>query len=260
MTTIDPTASESAELLRLLAGARRGVAFTGAGISTESGIPDFRSPGGIWTKYMPIPFGDFIADPDARAEAWRRKFAMDDHCRGVQPNDGHRVLARLVEDRRFETVITQNIDGLHQASGVPEDRLIELHGNGTFAKCLGCGTRYELGEVRDRFAATGTAPDCTLCGQPIKSATISFGQAMPLEAMRRAEEAAIRADLFLVLGSSLVVYPAAGLPVIAKKSGAVLVIINREPTDLDVYADLVVHAGIGDVLAPYLSSLSFQQH
>lgn len=256
----DPSAPELAELERLVLGARRGVAFTGAGISTESGIPDFRSPGGLWSKNMPIPFDQFLASAEARAEAWRRKFMLDDACRGVTPNAGHRVVARLIEEGRFSAVVTQNIDGLHHASGVPEDRIIELHGNGTYAKCLGCGRRYELDDVRRRFEADRAAPDCEACGAPIKSATISFGQAMPAEAMRRAEQAALEADLFLVLGSSLVVYPAASLPLIAKSSGATLVIVNREATELDVYADLVINAGIGDVLGPFLGALAFRQH
>jgi NAD-dependent deacetylase len=258
--TFDPEAPELAELRRLLLGARRGVAFTGAGISTESGIPDFRSPGGLWSKNMPIPFDQFVSSAEARAEAWRRKFTLDDACRGVQPNVGHLAVARLIEAGRFAAVVTQNIDGLHHASGVPEDRIVELHGNGTYAKCLGCGRRYELDEVRRRFEAEGTAPDCAACGAPIKSATISFGQAMPAAAMRGAEQAAVNADLFLVLGSSLVVYPAASLPLIAKSSGATLVIVNREPTELDVYADLVVNAGIGDVLGSFLGMLAFRQH
>jgi NAD-dependent deacetylase len=258
--TFDPDAPELAELRGLVLGARRGVAFTGAGISTESGIPDFRSPGGLWSKNMPIPFDQFVSSADARAEAWRRKFTLDDACRGVQPNVGHLAVARLIEEGRFAAVVTQNIDGLHHASGVPEDRIVELHGNGTYAKCLGCGLRYELDEVRRRFEAEGAAPDCPACGAPIKSATISFGQAMPAAAMRRAEQAARAADVFLVLGSSLVVYPAASLPLVAKSSGASLIIVNREPTALDVYADLVVNAGIGDVLGSFLGMLAFRQH
>lgn len=258
--TIDPATPEMAEFQRLVLGARRGVAFTGAGISTESGIPDFRSPGGLWSKNMPIPFDQFVSSAEARAEAWRRKFTLDDACRGVVPNVGHLAVARLIEAGRFSAVVTQNIDGLHQASGVPAERIVELHGNGTFARCLGCGSRSELHEVRRRFEAEGVAPDCEACGAPIKSATISFGQPMPAAAMRRAEEAARAADVFLVLGSSLVVYPAASLPLIAKSSGATLVIVNREPTELDVYADLVINAGIGDVLAPYLGVLAFRQH
>lgn len=226
------------------------VAFTGAGISTESGVPDFRSAGSPWMVNKPIPFEAFVKSREARAEAWRRKFAMDDHYAGAAPNAGHRALARLVGQGRAPAIITQNIDGLHQASGVPDDRVIELHGNGTYATCLACGRRHELAEIRPTFEATGEPPDCAACGGPVKSATISFGQAMPQDKMIRAQQLALDAELFLVLGSSLVVYPAATLPVIAKRQEATLVIVNREPTELDAIADLVVRAEIGAALGP----------
>ncbi len=226
------------------------VAFTGAGISTESGVPDFRSAGSPWMVNKPIPFEAFVRSREVRAEAWRRKFAMDDHYAGATPNAGHRALARLVGQGRAPAIITQNIDGLHQASGVPDDRVIELHGNGTYATCLACGCRHELAEIRPAFEATGEPPDCAACGGPVKSATISFGQAMPQDKMIRAQQLALEAELFLVLGSSLVVYPAATLPVIAKRREATLVIVNREPTELDAIADLVVRAEIGAALGP----------
>ncbi len=226
------------------------VAFTGAGISTESGVPDFRSAGSPWMVNKPIPFEAFVKSREARAEAWRRKFAMDDHYAGAAPNAGHRALARLVGQGRAPAIITQNIDGLHQASGVPDDRVIELHGNGTYATCLGCGRRHELAEIRPAFEATGEPPDCAACGGPVKSATISFGQAMPQDKMIRAQQLALEAELFLVVGSSLVVYPAATLPVIAKRQEATLIIVNREPTELDAIADLVVRAEIGAAIGP----------
>lgn len=226
------------------------VAFTGAGISTESGVPDFRSAGSPWMVNKPIPFEAFVRSREVRAEAWRRKFAMDDHYAGATPNAGHRALARLVGQGRSPAIITQNIDGLHQASGVPDAQVIELHGNGTYATCLGCGRRHELAEIRPAFEATGEPPDCAACGGPVKSATISFGQAMPQDKMIRAQQLALEAELFLVLGSSLVVYPAATLPVIAKRREATLVIVNREPTELDAIADLVVRAEIGAALGP----------
>ncbi|MDP3257131.1 MAG: Sir2 family NAD-dependent protein deacetylase [Bosea sp. (in: a-proteobacteria)] len=226
------------------------VAFTGAGISTESGVPDFRTAGSPWMVNKPIPFETFVKSREARAEAWRRKFAMDDHYAGAAPNAGHRALARLVGQGRAPAIITQNIDGLHQASGVPDAQVIELHGNGTYATCLGCGRRHELAEIRPVFEATGEPPDCAACGGPVKSATISFGQAMPQDKMIRAQQLALEAELFLVLGSSLVVYPAATLPVIAKRRAATLIIVNREPTELDAIADLVVRAEIGAALGP----------
>ncbi len=245
------TMAELADELRaLIARARSVVAFTGAGISTESGVPDFRSPGSPWLKNKPIDFGEWLASEEARCEAWRRKFTMDDIYRGAKPSAGHRALAALVAEGRSPGIITQNIDGLHQAAGIPDEQVVELHGNGTYATCLSCGERHELVDVRREFEASGRAPTCTECGGLVKSATISFGQAMPETAMRRARELTLGCDLFLAIGSSLVVYPAAGFPVMAKRNGASLVIINREPTDLDSLADLVIAGEIGTVLGP----------
>lgn len=244
-----------ARLSELVRNARRGVAFTGAGISTESGIPDFRSPGGLWTKNQPIPFDQFLASKDMRDEAWRRKFAMEDSFRAAKPGRGHRALAKLVGSGKFSSIITQNIDNLHQQSGVPADKVIELHGNGSYATCLDCRIRYELDWVKERFVAGNeSAPDCADCGGPVKSATISFGQSMPEEPMRLAEIETKAADLFLAVGSSLVVWPAAGFPVMAKRNGAALVILNREETDLDDIADLVIRDDIGDVLEVFLDA------
>lgn len=235
------------DLRSLLAASRRAVAFTGAGVSTESGIPDFRSPGGIWTKYQPIDFREFISSEEARRETWRRKIAVDEAVSRAEPNRGHRAIAHLVEQGRVASVITQNIDGLHQRSGVAGDRVIELHGNGTYATCLDCSKRYELAEVFAAFKASEEPPVCE-CGGFIKSATISFGQPMPFEAMRRAQAESENCDLFIVIGSSLVVYPAAGFPAVAKQNGARLVILNREPTDLDYLADLIINLEIGPTL------------
>lgn len=241
--------SDIDELKSLIAGARRIVAFTGAGISTESGIPDFRSPGGIWTKYRPIEFGDFLASEEMRRESWRRKFATDETMRKATPNAGHRALARLVEQGKMIAIITQNIDGLHQTSGIPDDKVIELHGNSTYAACLDCKRRHELEWVRQIFDDNETLPLCMACGGMLKTATISFGQAMPEDAMERAHAATRQADLMITLGSSLVVYPAAGFPVMAKRGGAKYAIVNREPTDQDEIADLVINAEIGSTLS-----------
>jgi NAD-dependent deacetylase len=243
-----PNDPQIAHLALLIANARRAVVFTGAGISTESGIPDFRSPGGIWTRMAPIDFADFLASEEARRETWRRRFAMEETFRAAAPNRGHRAVAELVRRGKAPAVITQNIDGLHQASGVPAERVVELHGNTTYAHCLDCAQRYELEALREAFERDETAPLCGDCGGFVKTATISFGQAMPPEAMRRAETETIAADLFIVAGSSLVVYPAAGFPELAKRYGAALVIINREPTGLDGIADLVLHRAIGETL------------
>jgi NAD-dependent deacetylase len=237
-----------AKLREMLAAAWSAVVFTGAGISTESGIPDFRSPGGIWTRMAPIDFQDFMASEEMRREAWRRRFAMEDTFRAAAPNRGHRAVATLARRGTVSAVITQNIDGLHQASGVPDRQVIELHGNTTYAACLDCGERHELAPIREAFERDGTLPLCVQCEGLVKTATISFGQAMPVLAMQRAEQATRAADLFIVLGSSLVVYPAAGFPEMAKYNGAKLVIVNREETGLDRLADLVVHESIGDTM------------
>jgi len=248
------TGGETAGLSAALATARRIVVFTGAGISTESGIPDFRSPGGIWTRMAPIDFRDFVASAEMRREAWRRRFAMEESFAAANPNAGHLAVAKLVADGRATHVITQNIDNLHQDSGVPEDKVIELHGNTRYAKCLDCGARMELGPIRAHFERHGEPPDCTFCGGIVKTATISFGQAMPEAEMARAEAATLGCDLFLVLGSSLVVYPAAGFPLLAKRNGARLVIVNREPTEQDGLADLVIHDAIGKVMRAAVSA------
>ncbi|MEW6207647.1 MAG: Sir2 family NAD-dependent protein deacetylase [Acidobacteriota bacterium] len=236
------------ELRRMIEASHRAVVFTGAGISTESGIPDFRSPGGFWTKYRPIEFGDFIASKEMRREAWRRKLMTDESFSRAAPNRGHRAIAHLVDRGKVASVITQNVDGLHQKSGVAEDRVIELHGNSTYAACLRCERRYELEPIFEKFRRDEEPPECSQCGGLIKTATISFGQPMPVEAMRRAGEESLACDLFLAVGSSLVVYPAASFPAVAKRNGARLVIINRDPTDMDHLADLVLNLEIGETL------------
>ena len=232
----------------MLRESRRTVIFTGAGMSTESGIPDFRSPGGIWTRMQPIEFKDFLSDPAARRLSWQRRLEMEEIWKTVKPNDGHRAVAELVTRGSASHVITQNIDGLHQQGGVPAEKVIELHGNTRTAKCLDCDTRMEIAEILAYFAAHGDAPDCAKCGGLVKTATISFGQPMPETEMARAEAAVRACDLMLVLGSSLVVYPAAGFPLQAKRQGARLAILNREETPLDRFADLVVNAEIGPTL------------
>ena len=230
------------------------LAFTGAGISTECGIPDFRSPGGIWTKMRPIEFGDFLASREMRDESWRRRFAMEDQFGGAKPGRGHRAIASLYRSGKLPGVITQNIDNLHQASGIAGEHVVELHGNTTYATCLDCAKRYELAWVRQRFdASSGNSPDCPGCGGFIKTATVSFGQAMPETAMRRAQALTESCYLFLAIGSSLVVWPAAGFPLAAKRNGAQLVIINRDETEFDEMADLVVHDDIGATLATFIA-------
>ncbi len=232
----------------LLDGAQRIVVFTGAGISTESGIPDFRSPGGLWSRMKPIQFEDFIASEAVRQESWRRRFSGDRTLEDAQPNRGHRAVAHLVDQGKAIAVITQNVDNLHQRSGIPDERVIELHGNAHFATCLSCSVRYELRDLEQQFSTHGRVEDCSRCGGIIKTATISFGQSMPEAAMQRAEEATLECDLFIAIGSSLQVYPAAGFPRLAASRGVPLVIINREPTPQDHLAELVVHQEIGETL------------
>lgn len=239
----------TARLRDMIAEAQNVLPFTGAGISTECGIPDFRSPGGLWTRNQPIPFAEFLASQEVRNESWRRRFDMADIFGAARPGRGHHALAALYRAGKVPAVVTQNIDNLHQASGVADQDVVELHGNTTYALCLDCARRYDLDWVHNQMeAGNGCAPDCPSCGGLIKTATISFGQAMPDAAMRRAQDLAKACDLFIAIGSSLVVWPAAGFPLLAKRHGARLVILNREPTEFDAIADLVLHADIGTVL------------
>jgi NAD-dependent deacetylase len=246
--------SDTERLAEMINAARRVAVFTGAGISTESGIPDFRSPGGVWSRMQPIYFQEFRASEAKRREAWERAFSGRAGWTGAAPNAGHFAVARLIGAGKASAVITQNVDNLHQDSGVPAEQVIELHGNASFATCLSCGLRHELAELKARFEATGALPICGQCGGVVKTATISFGQPMPEEPMARAEAETLACDLFLVLGSSLVVYPAAGFPPLARRNGARLVIVNREPTEQDEIADLVVHGEIGPVMSAAVPS------
>jgi len=241
--------SSRAKLAAMIEDARRVVVFTGAGISTESGVPDFRSPGGVWSKMKPIYFDEFITNEDRRREAWTRTFAGTAGWVGAKPNAGHAAVARLAASGKASSVITQNVDNLHQDSGVPARQVIELHGNASYATCLDCGLRHEFALLKAPFLEQGVLPACRSCGGIVKTATISFGQPMPQAPMERAEEESLACDLFLVLGSSLVVYPAAGFPLLAKRNGARLAIVNRESTDQDGYADLVLHDEIGPVMS-----------
>ncbi len=236
----------------LLAKSHRAVVFTGAGISTESGIPDFRGPNGLWSRFKPTNYQDFIGSDDVRQQSWRQWFEHRSGLLEAIPNAGHVAVADLVAKGKVSAVITQNIDNLHQDSGIPADKVIELHGNATYAKCLECGTRIEMEVIQKEFRDTDGIGPCSSCGGIVKLATISFGQMMPEEQMYRAEQEAVACDLFLVLGSSLTVYPAAAFPEVAKQGGATLIIVNQQPTDMDPIADLVLHAGIGDTMEAVL--------
>lgn len=242
------------EFGRLLDAAGAITVLTGAGISTESGIPDFRSPGGVWSRMTPITYGEFVASEAARLEDWRRRFRMNASFAEASPNAGHRGLTLLAARSTFVGLITQNIDGLHQRAGFPPDRLIEIHGNATHGRCLGCGAAMTLPEVRSRIERTGASPRCP-CGDIVKAAIVSFGETLPGAPLRQATEWAARSDLFVVIGSSLVVRPAASLPRIAAQAGAAVVIVNREETPLDPAADLVVREAIGEVFSTLFPQL-----
>jgi NAD-dependent deacetylase len=239
---------EIAALRRLIDASDGIVALTGAGISTESGIPDFRSPGGVWTRMKPITFQEFVASEGARLEDWRRRFVSNAKFADAQPNAGHHGLVRLAEEGRLSAVITQNIDGLHQRAGLAPKRLIEIHGNATRGRCIECGVPMSLAAVRRIIDDTGASPRCD-CGGLVKAAIISFGERMPIEELEAASRLAQSADLFLVVGSSLQVQPAAMLPLTAKHAGARLAIVNREATPLDGHADVIVRRAIGAVFA-----------
>ncbi|MEO1610058.1 MAG: NAD-dependent deacylase [Pseudomonadota bacterium] len=236
------------ELADFILNARDIVVLTGAGISTESGIPDFRSPGGIWETFRIIQYSEFMNSEEARLEDWRRRFYMEDQVGGAQPNIGHKVIAEWVNKGKCSTVITQNIDGLHKLAGTRSDAIIEIHGSARHANCTGCGLRYEISECRAMLEKSGQSPRCNECSGLIKTAVVMFGEQMPLKETDLAFEAAGQCDLFIAIGTSLAVYPAADLPGYAKRNGAKLAIINREPTELDWLADSVIHAGIGDTL------------
>ena len=235
-----------AELAALIRKSTDVVFFTGAGISTESGVPDFRSPGGVWTKYQPVLLQDFLASEAARVQHWRLKKATYELFKTVKPNIGHYAIRQFEERGQLLGLITQNIDGLHKLAGVSEEKLVELHGTDRLVTCLKCGKRYQPADVYENLGEEFTAPTCGECGGFLKSANISFGQAMPIEAMQRAQAWSEQAEIFIVIGSSLQVQPAASIPVIAKRSGAALAIINRDPTPLDDIADFVHRGAIGE--------------
>lgn len=249
-----PLDSPIEQIAAWLAQSRSSVVLTGAGISTESGIPDFRSPGGVWSKYRTIYYDEFLESADARHEYWRQKCEMHRDFASAEPNDGHKVLARWEAAGRIRGVITQNIDGLHQMAG--SRKVLELHGTARQAACLDCKARYEIGPLVEQFVAQNRVPDCQKCGGRLKHATISFGQSLPADVLMEANRWSREADLMLAIGSSLVVTPAADLPRTAKSHGARLVIVNREPTPLDRLADGIVTDSIGEVLTAIGAALT----
>jgi NAD-dependent deacetylase len=237
------TVQEFAAKIRASSGI---VVFTGAGISTESGIPDFRSPGGLWTRYRPVTFQEYLSSEAARIETWQRRLENYDAYKNAKPNIAHYFIQSLDQKGKLIGLITQNVDGLHGEAGLTDKKIVELHGTNRKVICLKCDKSFDPDEVIKRLVGDFSSPKCDACGGILKSATISFGQAMPELAMRQAQEWTERAVIFMVMGSSLQVQPAASFPVIAKRNGALLAIINREATPLDDYADFVHHGAIGE--------------
>jgi len=238
---------------KLVRNAQRGVAFTGAGISTESGIPDFRGPQGVWLTETPVYYQEFMASREARVRAWQRGVRMHHRCGSAKPNEGHLVITELQRRGHIVSVITQNIDGLHHDAG--NVNVIELHGTNRTAACQHCWKEWPTAAIVDRVEKGDEAPECDACGGPIKARTISFGQAMPEREMRLATEATLQADLYVSIGSSLVVEPAASFPRLAKQAGASLVIVNAQPTPLDDLADIVIQEPIGETMRKLLRQL-----
>ena len=222
------------------------VVFTGAGISTESGIPDFRSPGGIWTRYRPVTFQEYMTSESARIEAWKRRLDGWEQYRNAKPNVGHYFVQALSVKEKLIGLITQNVDGLHSVAGVPDDKIVELHGSSRKILCMGCTKEFEPEPIMNGLVGDFASPKCDTCGGVLKSATVSLGQAMPEQAMRIAQGWTEQAKVFIVMGSSLQVQPAASFPVLAKRNGAFLAIINREEGPLDDIADFVHHGAIGE--------------
>jgi NAD-dependent deacetylase len=227
------------------------VVFTGAGISTESGIPDFRSPGGLWTRYRPVTFQEYMSTESARIEAWKRRLETHEAHKNAKPNIGHYFIQSLDQKGKLIGLITQNVDGLHSEAGLVDEKIVELHGTNRKIICLKCNKFFDPDEVIKRLVGDFSSPNCDACGGILKAATVSFGQAMPQEAMRRAQEWTEQAAVFMVMGSSLQVQPAASFPVFAKRNGALLAIINREPTPLDEYGEFVHHGAIGEFCARF---------
>lgn len=237
------------QLRNLIYSSSQTVIFTGAGMSTESGIPDFRGPNGIWKTKKPIHFQDFIAQESMRRESWRNLLSAGAGFFNKKPNRGHRIISQLIALGHVSAVITQNVDGLHQAAGTAIEQVIELHGNLSYARCLDCLKHYAIADIRTTFFPNEVVPYCDACGGIVKVAAIAFGESMPKQAMAEADRVSRTCDTFVVLGSSLTVYPAATFPALAQQLGAKLVIINQEATDLDTTADLVIHASIGNTLS-----------
>jgi NAD-dependent deacetylase len=254
-------AEQTQEVAQLILSSKRVVVFSGAGLSTESGIPDFRSPGGVWDRYNPEDFyyQNFIASEASREKYWKMATEMYEPMKKAQPNLAHLAIAELEKLGKLDCVITQNIDGLHAKAGNSDEKILELHGTAMHVTCLDCGKRYDRDEIQERLRREFKAPTCDDCKGPLKPATISFGQSMPERETQEAYYRSSSSDLFIVIGSSLVVQPAASMPLVAKRNGAKLVIINRDPTPYDDMADIVIHTQAGPTMANILERVKEQQ-
>lgn len=245
---MNDSAPDLDRLFDIAANKRNIVAFTGAGISTESGIPDYRGPNGVWATQNPPTLGDFRSNPETRRAYWETRFDRYPVLASTLPNEGHFALTRLRQAGLLSYVITQNIDGLHQDAGIEPDRVLELHGTAREVKCLTCGRRWDAKIIHQRQVDGEMIPDCDVCGGPLRASTVLFGQPLPQGSIESALDIARRCDLMLAVGSSLIVQPAAKIPLVAKRAGAALVIINLSETPLDDVADLVVRGPSGEVL------------
>lgn len=239
----------------LIRGASAIVAMTGAGISTESGIPDYRGPGGVWETQAPPTIGDFLVNPETRREFWRRRLSDYPTLVAREPNSGHQALADLERRGTLLATVTQNIDGLHQKAGNSDRRVIELHGNAHQLRCVDCGAVFAAPEIQHRLEAGDPEPVCTACGGILRSGTVLFGDPMPKAALDLSIAAARACDVLLIVGSSLVVNPAARLPEIARRHGASLIVINRTPTPVDDVADVRIQGEAGPVLSNLVRGL-----
>tara|TARA_B100000963_G_scaffold260594_1_gene228836 strand:+ start:62 stop:799 length:738 start_codon:yes stop_codon:yes gene_type:complete len=238
--------TDLAEFKKLVKNSSYPVFFTGAGISTDSGIPDFRGPNGFWKKNTPIYFQDFMSSNDMRKQYWEQSVNFKSNFSQFRPNKGHDAIAKIINSKKHGHCVTQNVDNLHQAAGLEDNQVTEIHGNATYAVCLSCEKKYELETIHQAFKENQKPPNCQDCKGFIKTATISFGQPMPQKEMMRAQYEATNCDLMVAVGSSLVVYPAATIPLLGKQSGAKFVILNNEPTEMDEFADLVINANISE--------------
>ncbi len=236
------------ELRRLIENCSYPVFFTGAGVSTDSGIPDFRGPNGFWKKNKPIYFQDFISSKEVQSRYWNQSIEFKSNFESYLPNDGHLAIAKIINSKKQGHCITQNVDNLHQNGGLNNSQVTEIHGNATYAICLDCDKKFKLTDIHQDFIRLKEPPSCDDCKGIIKTATISFGQPMPEREMNFAQNEATKCDLFIVAGSSLAVFPAATIPLYAKEQGSKLVIINNEPTDFDYIADLVINESISKTL------------